>query len=339
MAFSLHDLTIPVAGAPMAGGVSTPGLAAALSNCGGLGFLPAGYLTAERFAADIAAARSLTSGPLGVNLFVPHPCVASDHELDAYRDSLLPLARRYGVEPGRPHPDDDHGQVKLEVVADSVPEVVSFTFGCPAPAILARLRDRGVLTLVTVTSGDEARLALAAGADGLVAQGPAAGGHRSVFAADRRPPEDALEVLLGDTIGLGAPVLAAGGIGDAAAVWDVLRRGAIAAQVGTALLLCDEAGTTAVHRQALQNNSFTHTAVTRCFSGRFARSLANEFMARYDASVPPGYPQINQITAPIRAAAVAAGDPHGTSLWAGTQWRDTSTGPAADIVAALASGV
>ena len=137
----------------------------------------------------------------------------------------------------------------------------------------------------------------------------------------------------------GTPSASAGGIGDAAAVWDVLRRGAIAAQVGTALLLCDEAGTTAVHRQALQNNSFTHTAVTRCFSGRFARSLANEFMARYDASVPPGYPQINQITAPIRAAAVAAGDPHGTSLWAGTQWRDTSTGPAADIVAALASGV
>lgn len=339
MAFSLHDLSTPVAGAPMAGGVSTPGLAAAVSNCGGLGFLPAGYLTAERFASDIAAARSLTSGPLGVNLFVPQPCVASDDELDTYRESLLPLARLYGVEPGRPHPDDDHWQAKLEVVADSAPEVVSFTFGCPAPATLARLRGRGVLTLVTVTSGDEARLALAAGADGLVVQGPAAGGHRGVFAADRRPSVDALEVLLGHTMGLGVPVLAAGGIGDAAAVREVVRRGAVAAQVGTALLLCDEAGTSAVHRQALLDRDFTQTAVTRCFSGRFARSLANEFIARYDASAPPGYPQVNQITAPIRAAAVAAGDPHGTSLWAGTQWRATSTGPASGVVAALAGGL
>lgn len=339
MQFSLRDLANPILGAPMAGGTTTPALAAAVSNCGGLGFLPGGYLTAVRFEADIASARSLTSGPLGVNLFVPQPCVATDDELTAYRESLLPLARRYGVEPGRSQPDDDHWQAKLAVIADVVPEVVSFTFGCPEPAVLTRLRERGVLTAVTVTSRDEARVAVAAGADCLVVQGPDAGGHRSVFAADAVPPEVTLEVLLGQTTDLGAPVVAAGGLSDPAAVRDALRRGAVAAQVGTALLLCDEAGTNPVHRQALQDKSFPRTTVTRCFSGRYARSLANDFTARYDASAPPGYPQVNQITAPIRAAAVAAGDPHGTSLWAGTQWRAATTGAAADVVATLAGGV
>lgn len=320
----------------MAGGPSTPALAAAVSNAGGMGFLPAGYLSAERFADDIAAARLLTGGPLGVNLFVPQPCAASSEQLDAYRDLLVPLAQRYGVTPGGTRPDDDAWQAKLDVVADTAPEAVSFTFGCPPAAVLARLHGRGVLTMVTVTSQSEAQTAIAAGAQTLVVQGPAAGGHRSVFAADVRPPEQDLAALLWDTVGLGVPVIAAGGLGDAAAVRAVLTAGAVAAQVGTALLLSDEAGTSVVHRQALRDGQFTGTVVTRAFTGRYARSLANAFTADYSAVAPPGYPQVNQITAPIRAAALAAGDPNGTSLWAGTAWRGIGTGPAADIVAALA---
>lgn len=336
MLLDLRDLAAPIVGAPMAGGPSTPALAAAVSNAGGLGFLPAGYLSAARFADDIAAARSLTSGPLAVNLFVPQPCIATSEQLDGYRDLLVPLARRYGVTPGGTRPDDDDWQAKLDVVADTVPEAVSFTFGCPAPQVLARLRDRGVLTMVTVTSRAEAQTAVAAGVQALVVQGPAAGGHRSVFAADATPPEQELAELLADTVGLGVPVIAAGGLGDAAAVREVLAGGARAAQIGTALLLCDEAGTSAVHRQALRDEQFTATVVTRAFSGRYARSLATAFTAAYSEAAPPGYPQVNQITAPIRAAALAAGDPHGTSLWAGMAWRGIGTGPASGVVAALA---
>ncbi len=320
----------------MAGGPGTPGLAAAVSNAGGLGFLPAGYLSAERFDDDIAAARLLISGPIGVNLFVPQPCAASPEQLDAYRELLMPLARSYGVEPGRPRPDDDAWQAKLEVVADTAPDVVSFTFGCPAPEVLARLASRGVLNMVTVTSRAEAQMALAAGADALVVQGPAAGGHRSVFAADAAAPDQELSVLLEQTVDLGVPVVAAGGLGDADAVREVLAGGAVAAQIGTALLLCDEAGTSALHRRALRDEQFTDTVVTRVFSGRYARSLANAFTAAYSEAAPPGYPQVNQMTAPIRAAASAAGDPNGTNLWAGTAWRGIAGGPAADIVAALA---
>ena len=335
MALQLADLAAPVVGAPMAGGPSGPALAAAVSEAGGLGFLAGGYLTTQKLAEDIATAKARTAGPLGVNLFVPQPCIATAAELDAYRELLVPLGARFGVEPGRYGPDDDSWQAKLDLVADTAPEAVSFTFGCPDAAVLTRLRGRGVLTMVTVTSRGEAQVAVAAGAAALVVQGPAAGGHRSVFAPDRTPPDAPLEALLAQTIDLGVPVVAAGGLSDSATVRGALDRGAVAAQVGTALLLCDEAGTNPVHRRALTDGQFTATVLTRAFSGRYARSLANDFTGCYSEAAPPGYPQVNQITSPIRAASLAAGDPHGTTLWAGTAWRAASSGTAARIIAAL----
>lgn len=336
---SLSDLAVPVVGAPMAGGPTTPELAAAVSNAGGLGFVAAGYLSAERFAQDIVAARGLSTGPLGVNLFVPQPCGATVQKLDAYRAALAALAEHFGVEAGVPHPDDDAWDAKLEVVADLRPQVASFTFGCPDGAVLRRLRDLGILTAVTVTTRAEAEQAVAAGADAVVAQGPEAGGHRSVFDPGARPPTAPLDDVLADLAGIGVPIVAAGGIGDAAAVARVLAAGAAAAQVGTALLLADEAGTKALHREALRDNTFDDTIVTASFTGRYARSLVNDFARRYDGVAPLGYPQVHQITAPIRAAAVAAGDPQHTSLWAGTSWRSIGSGAAADIVAALAGEV
>ena len=322
----------------MAGGPSTPALAAAVSGAGGLGFLAAGYVTPRRIAETVAAARALTSGPIGVNLFVPQRCVASTGQLDDYRSLLQPLARRFRVEPGQPHADDDGWAAKLDVVADVAPEAVSFTFGCPEPAVLTRLRGRGVLTMVTISSREEAVLAVQAGADALVVQGPEAGGHRSIFDPGAEPPTAPLLALLAQTTDLGVPVVAAGGLGDATAVRRIRDDGAVAAQVGTALLLCDEAGTSPVHRLALRDEQFSKTVVTRAFSGRYARSLSNTFADRFSAAAPPGYPQVNQMTAPIRAAAAAAGDPQAVSLWAGTAWRGIGAGPAVDVVAALAAG-
>ncbi len=319
----------------MAGGPSTPALAAAVSDAGGLGFLAAGYLAPQRVADDIAAARTLTVGPIGVNLFVPQPCIASDAEIDRYRQLVEPVARHYGVEPGHPHPDDDGWAAKLDVIADVKPEAVSFTFGCPGPDVLARLRSCGVLTMVTVSSPQEAAQAVGAGADALVVQGSDAGGHRSIFDPEAEPPTELLMTLLAQTVGLGVPVVAAGGLGDAAAVRRVRDAGAVAAQIGTALLMCDEAATSAVYRQALRDDRFTETVVTRAFSGRYARGLASAFTRRFSAAAPPGYPQVNQITGPIRTAAAAAGDPQAVSLWAGTAWRDTREGCAADVIAAL----
>lgn len=337
MTFSLRDLAVPILGAPMAGGPSTPALAAAVSDAGGLGLLAAGYLSADTFADAIAAARSLTTAPIGVNLFVPQPSAAKPGELERYRELLAPLAEHYGAQIPQPHPDDDAWQAKLDIVADTVPEVASFTFGCPPADVLARLRERGVVTVVTVTSLAEAAVAVAAGADALAVQGPEAGGHRGTFDPVALPAIQPLDELLAAIVAAhDLPVIAAGGLSTATAVQRALDLGAIAAQAGTAFLLADEAGTNAAYRSALTDAQFAETVVTRAFSGRYARGLANDFTVRYGDVAPLGYPEVNQMTGPMRRAAVAAGDPHGTNLWAGTSWRDITGGKAADIVAALA---
>jgi nitronate monooxygenase len=179
--FELRELTRPVIVAPMAGGPSTPELAAAGSNAGGLGFVPGGYLTVEMFAERVAAAQGLTTGPLGVNLFVPGPSAAVPSLIDAYAMSLAEEAERYDVALGKPRFDDDAWTAKLDAVMDLKPEALSFTFGLPAPDEVARLRGTGIYTIATVTTLAEAELAVASGVDALAAQGPAAGGHRGTF--------------------------------------------------------------------------------------------------------------------------------------------------------------
>lgn len=341
MVLGFWDIAVPIVGAPMAGGPSTPALAAAVSNAGGLGFVAGGYLSADRLADDIAAARAATTGPIGANLFVPQPSVADWAQLEYYADELEEVAEYYHTEVGQPvYGDDDDWVRKFEVVADVRPEVVSFTFGAPPPDVVQRLSALGLLVSITVTSVYEAGVAIAAGADSLVVQGPAAGGHRGTFAPDMEPGTESLHQLL-DRIGSAhdVPLVAAGGLGTAEDVAAVLRRGAIAAQVGTALLLADEAGTNAAHRAALKNPEFDATLVTRAFSGRYARGLANNFTRLLDHVAPLGYPEVHQMTKPIRAAAVQADDPHGTNLWAGSAHRKTRPGPAADIIASLTPDV
>ncbi|MHA7650438.1 nitronate monooxygenase [Mycobacterium sp. ML4] len=338
MVLGFWDIAAPIVGAPMAGGPGTPELAAAVSNAGGLGMVAGGYLTAEQFADDIAKARAATTGPIGVNLFVPQPSVADWVQLEYYAEDLEEVADHYRVEVGHPvHGDDDDWERKLEVVADVRPEMVSFTFGAPPPDVIRRLSAQGLLVSVTVTSAYEAGVAIAAGADNLVVQGPAAGGHRGTFAPDMEPGAESLHQLL-DRIGHAhdVPLIAAGGLGTVEQIAAALRRGAVAAQIGTALLLADEAGTHPAYRVALKNPEFDSTVVTRAFSGRYARGLANNFTRLLDHVAPLGYPEVNQMTKPIRAAAIEMEDPHGTNLWAGEAYREARTGPASDIVSALA---
>lgn len=338
MVLGFWDIAAPIVGAPMAGGPGTPALAAAVSNAGGLGFVAGGHVSADQLAADIAAARAATTGPIGVNLLVPQPSVADWVQLEYYAEELEEVAEHYHVEVGRPtHGDDDDWERKLEVVADVRPEMVSFSFGAPPPDVVYRLSALGLLVSITVTSAYEAGVAIAAGADNLVVQGPAAGGHRGTFAPDMEPGSESLFQLL-DRIGSAhdVPLIAAGGLGTVEQVAAVLRRGAVAAQVGTALLLADEAGTDPAYRVALKNPAFDSTVVTRAFSGRYARGLANNFTRLLDHVAPLGYPEINQMTEPIRAAAIQEEDPHGTNLWVGEAYREARSGPAADIVAALA---
>ena len=333
----LRSLKFPVIAAPMAGGPSTPELAAAATDAGGLGFLAAGYLTAEALAERITAARALTSGPLGVNLFVPQPSTAIHDAIHRYAASLEGEANRYHARLGEPRHDDDNWDAKLEVVMDLRPEVVSFTFGLPDATVCARLRDLGIATVATVTTLAEGEAAVARGVDVLAAQGPNAGGHRGTLDPLATPPTQTLgQLLRATTVGLGLPVIAAGGLMTAVDVADVLAYGAVAAQLGTAFLLADEAGSSPVHRAALQDPQFSETVVTRCFSGRYARGLRNRFIDEHDSAAPFGYPEIHHLTSPLRAAAIRAGDPHGVNVWAGTGFRKAKAAPVADIIASVA---
>jgi nitronate monooxygenase len=288
--FTVHDLRLPVIAAPMAGGPSTPELVAAVSNTGGLGFLAGGFTTAQKLAESLAAARALTSGPLGVNVFVPQPTPTNTAELKGYAAALAGEAEHYGVALGEPRYSDDDWDAKLEVVHDLKPELVSFTFGLPGADELARIKGAGITVVAGVTSLEEALAAADRGFDALVVQGPKAGGHSFVFDGHAPAPTQSLEDLLASITGrCRLPVIAAGGLATAADLNRALQAGAVAGQFGTAFLLADEAGTKAVHRSALTDPAFAETSVTRAFTGRYARGLRNRFIDEHDHQAVAGF--------------------------------------------------
>ena len=326
-------LAVPIVGAPMAGGPTTPALAAAVSEAGGLGFLAAGYQTAESVAADIEDVRRLTGRPFGVNIFFPVREEAAEAEVAEYARRLEPEAARYGVAVAEPRWTDDGWGAKLDLVRRVRPAVVSFTFGCPSRDVVEELRAAGSNVWITVTSPSEAVQAAAAGADALVVQGGEAGGHQGSFHDHCDDPSPLLVLLQLVRRATGLPLVAAGGIATGEAIAAVLAAGASAAQLGTALLLAPEAGTADVHRQALRGDR--PTRLTRAFTGRRARGIVNRFMRDHDGEAPRGYPEINFVTAPLRAAARAAGDGEAVNLWAGQAYRLAQEQPAADVVGGL----
>lgn len=333
--FDLRELALPVICAPMAGGPTTPALAAAVSTAGGLGFLAGGYLTADRLSSDIAAVRETTSAPFGVNLFVVERNDPDPRLIDGYRRSLEPEAERLGVELGEPRWDDDHWQAKLDLLLDARPDLVSFTFGCPGPDVLRRLTEAGIHSCVTVTSVPEALEAMTRGAASLCVQGPLAGGHRGTWSATAAPNPAPLSELLPAVVdAVAIPVIAAGGLAIADDIARCLASGAVASQAGSAFLRADEAGTNSVHRAALTDPGFHRTELTRAYTGRWARGLANRFIAEH-VDAPAGYPQLHHLTVPLRRAAVAAGDPQTAQMWAGAARSAALAAPAAEITGSL----
>jgi len=321
---------VPVVGAPLAGGPSTPALAAAISNADGLGFLAAGYKSAADVEGEIAAVRAATERPFGVNVFYPVRDEVDDSALVAYADRLRGEAARYGVDPGEVRWSDDGWEAKLELIRRERPAVVSFTFGCPERQTVESLRTVGVAVWCTVTSVAEAETAAAAGADALVVQGGEAGGHQGSFLREPRQVVPLLSLLGDVSRATGLPLVGAGGIGDGGGVAAALAAGASAVQLGTALLLTPEAGTSEPYRHALRGEG--PTTLTRAFTGRPARGIVNRFIREHEQAAPRGYPEIHCVTAPIRAAARAAGDAEALNLWAGESYRLAREEPAAELV-------
>jgi nitronate monooxygenase len=335
--FAPDQLEAPIVQAPLAGGPSTPALAAAVAEAGGLGFLAAGYRSADGVREDIAALRALTGQPFGVNLFAPPrpPSAEGDDAVARYRESLRGEAERLGVALGEPRHDDDGWEAKLALVAAERVPVVSFTFGCPPLGVVDDLHGAGAAVWVTVTTPQEAASAARVGADALVVQGAEAGGHRGSF-DDAAPGEIGLLALLqlvAATVDL--PLIAAGGLATGRAIAAVLAAGASAAALGSALMLTPEAATSAPHRAALAAGA--DTALTRAFTGRLARGLDNRFLREHGPGAPSAYPEIHHVTAPLRAAGRERGDADVVNLWAGQTHALASAEPAADVVRRLAA--
>ncbi|WP_237203683.1 NAD(P)H-dependent flavin oxidoreductase [Rothia endophytica] len=338
--FNFADLEIPLVGAPMAGGPSTPQLAAAVSNAGGLGMLAAGYLNADQLSEQVQQTRELTERPFGVNLFCPadpndNP-VNAEALLQDYRQTLAPLGKEYGLDLLN---DElvlpDHFYSLLDwLLANPVP-VVTFTFGCPSAEDVERLQAVGTYVGVTVTNPQDATLAAQAGVDFLCVQGPDAGGHQSTFRVQDEVNQLPLSQLVPTVQAVtDLPLVAGGGIGGSKDVWSLLTLGVETVQIGTLLLLSNEAGTSQAHRDALQSG-VTETCLTRAFTGRPARAIVNDFVAEFDALAPAVYPHVHYFTAPLRAKAKDAGAWQHVNAWAGTGFSQAQTRPPVEIISSL----
>lgn len=335
----LFGVELPIVLGPMSGGPSTPQLVAAVSGAGGLGFLGEGYAPPEQIHRDIGAVRSLTDRPFGVNLFVPGDVAVDAEQIARAVELLLPYRAELGL-PTQTVPAafaEDFEQQLAAVLSERIP-VVTFTFGLPDAGVVAELRRAGTVVGGTATTPDEARAWEVLGVDFVVAQGAEAGGHRATFlasAGDDLIGTSTLVNLVRATTDL--PVVAAGGITDGRGVASALVRGACAAQLGTAFLLCPESGTSEPYRRAVRRATATDTVITSVFSGRRARGIVNRFARELQGHDLPPYPIQNALTRELRQAAAQRGDEQLLSLWAGQGVELVEEQLAAVLVARLAA--
>lgn len=325
----------------MAGGGSCPQLAAAVSEAGGLGFLAAGYKTADGMYQEVKQIRGLSGRPFGVNLFMPQSGQADPAAVEMYRQQLAGEADWYDTPLGDPDSGRDDGyDAKLAILLDDPVPVVSFTFGCPSRNTVAAFARAGTVTIVTVTGPDEAAAAERAGADAVCVQGIEAGGHQGTHRDELETGGSGTGLLtliaqVREAVRL--PVIAAGGLMRGSQIAAVLAAGAEAAQLGTAFLVCPESGAHELHKRAMTDPVFNRTELTRAFSGRPARGLVNRFMREHGPYAPAAYPEVHHLTSGLRKAAAKAGDPQGMALWAGQGHRLARALPAAQLVEVLHS--
>ncbi len=344
-------LDLPLIQAPMAG-VQGAALASAVAGAGALGSLPGAAMTPQALRDGVAAIRAEHAGraaPVNLNFFCHQPPAADPAREAAWRAALQPFYDELGVSPsaivngpGR-LPFGDEAADAIEAIR---PEVVSFHFGLPSAALLERVRATGAQVWSSATTVAEARWLEARGVDAVIAQGAEAGGHRGVFLPEGAEPDIATQVgtmaLLPQVVAaVRVPVIAAGGIADAAGIAAALRLGAAAVQLGTAFLLCTESTTSAVHRAALQSEAARVTALTNLFTGRPARGIVNRLMRELGpmSALAPAFPTAVNALAPLRAAAEQAGSGDFSSLWAGQNVAGCRAIGAAQLVRELAAGL
>ncbi len=339
---TLLGIAHPIIQAPMAG-VQTSALAIAVSKAGGLGSLPCAMLSHDALRDELTKLQTSACGPYNVNFFChtsPIPDAARDLR---WREALAPYYAEFDIDPANAAPEQPRAPFSAELAAllsEFAPPVVSFHFGLPAPDLLARVRSWGAKIIGCATTVDEARWLESHGADAIVAQGLEAGGHRGMFlSADLATQISTATLVMQIVAAVRVPVIAAGGIADAADVRAMMALGAAGAQIGTAYLLCPEATTRPVHRLALQSPAAQHTALTTVFSGKPARGIVNRLMRELApiSALAPAFPLASAAVAPLRAAAEQRGSGDFSPLWAGQNTSGCKPIPAAELTRQLAA--
>ncbi|HET7729758.1 MAG TPA: nitronate monooxygenase [Usitatibacter sp.] len=332
----------PIIQAPMAG-VQAGALAAAVSEAGGLGSLPCAMLTPQAMRAELEAMRARVGRRVNVNFFCHVPPTPDERREAAWREALAPYYREFAIDAAKVPAGPGRAPFTAEaadVLEEFRPEIVSFHFGLPSEALLARVKGWGSKVLASATTVEEARWLEARGVDAVIAQGVEAGGHRGIFLSGDLTTQVGTFSLLPQVVdAVKVPVIAAGGIADARGVAAAMALGASAVQVGTAFLLCPEATTSAVHRAALKSEAARHTALTNLFTGRPARGIVNRIIREMGAIHPaaPAFPLATSAIAPLRAKAEAQGSGDFSPLWSGQNASGCREMPAAQLLQQLAS--
>jgi nitronate monooxygenase len=318
----LVGIDLPIVLAPMAGPV-TSALAIEVAEAGGLGSLPCALLSADQFRAELGIIRQRTKRPINVNFFChtpPEPDLAREA---GWRQRLERYYVEFGLDPNAPVPSSSRTPFDSDLcglVEEFRPEVVSFHFGLPQDALLARVKATGAKVLSTATTVEEARWLEARGCDAIIAQGVEAGGHRGMFLTEDVNTQIGTMALVPQIVdAVSVPVIAAGGIADARGIVAALALGASAAQIGTAYLFCPEAKVSPVHRQALRDSSDDATVLTNVFTGRPARGILNRIVREIGpmSDSVPEFPLAGGALAPLRAQSEAKGSGDFMSLWSG----------------------
>jgi nitronate monooxygenase len=338
----LFGIDLPILQAPMAG-TSTPEMAVAVSEAGGLGALACAQLSVEQTRKDLATIRQGTRRPVNVNFFCHAPPVPEPARIAAWRALLAPYYRELGLDPDAPIPETNRvpfDDAFCALMEETKPEVVSFHFGLPSPALLDRVRATGAKIISSATTVAEARWLEERGVDAIIAMGLEAGGHRGNFLSDdmgRQVGTFALVPQIVDAVKV--PVIAAGGIADARGIVAAFALGASAVQIGTAYMLTPEAKVTDSHRRALRSATDDGTRITNLFTGRPARGIANRVMRDLGAINPaaPSFPLAAGALLPLKAKAEAAGSGDFTNLWSGQAASLAREMPAAELTRRLAA--
>ncbi|WML55616.1 nitronate monooxygenase [Neobacillus sp. PS3-12] len=322
----LLNIEYPIIQAPMAGGITTSKLVAAVSNSSGLGMIGAGYMTPLQIREQIREIKQLTSKPFGINLFVPNEFQVTENELISAQQKLNQIRKQLNLQPKEfidiPAVTNvlNNFIEQVQILIEEKVPICSFTFGIPSKQVIAELKQSNIILIGTATTVREAVEYEKAGMDLVVAQGSEAGGHRGSFINGEQESLIGLMSLIPQVVDVvSIPVIAAGGIMDGRGLRASICLGAKGVQMGTAFLTCVESGAHPVYKEAILHANENDTVLTRSFSGKWARGIKNEFILKmndYEPSLPE-YPIQNTLTQDIRKTSASQNNPAFMSLWSG----------------------